>query len=76
MEILIQKTLQWKLYFIKILQFSKISEVSTNLKDNIQISETDRNTDDMRLDKTTEMAGFNKNDESFTDGYDTMLSRI
>ena len=55
--------------------FQKYQRYQLTLKDNIQISETDRNTDDMRLDKTTEMAGFNKNDESFTDGYDTMLSR-
>ncbi|MHB1484231.1 MAG: ABC transporter ATP-binding protein [Saccharofermentanales bacterium] len=63
--------------------FSKMSAVfqhfqcyQLTLRDNITISDmSSSENEDSNLDAITKMSGFDKNDNSFTDGYETMLSR-
>ena len=55
--------------------FQKYQRYQLTLRDNITISKSDINADDIVLDKITGISGFDKDDTSFTNGYDTMLSR-
>lgn len=55
--------------------FQRYQRYQMTLSDNIAISDTDETPDDSRLDAVAEMAGVDKDDRSFTDGYQTMLSR-
>ena len=55
--------------------FQKYQRYQMSLRENIGISDVDIITDDPGLDKICIKAGFDKNDSSFTDGYDTILSR-
>ncbi|MCG8514480.1 MAG: ATP-binding cassette domain-containing protein, partial [Halanaerobiales bacterium] len=55
--------------------FQKYQRYQMSLRENIGISDVDIIMDDPELDKICNKAGFDKNDSSFTDRYDTMLSR-
>ena len=55
--------------------FQRYQKYKLILKENIAISSIEEDMDDNRLDTSCEMAGFNKNDNHFNNGYDTMLSR-
>lgn len=55
--------------------FQKYQKYQMTLEDNITISRNDIEFDKSNLDNICKIAGTNKDDSSFTDGYDTMLSR-
>jgi ABC-type bacteriocin/lantibiotic exporters, contain an N-terminal double-glycine peptidase domain len=55
--------------------FQKYQRYQMTLRDNIQISDIDKNAEDSELDKICTQTGADKNDESYPNGYDTMLSR-
>jgi ATP-binding cassette subfamily B protein len=55
--------------------FQKFCRYQMTLSENISISNVNRDICEEELDKVTGMAGLSKDDECFTDGYNTMLSR-
>ncbi|MHC1695226.1 MAG: ABC transporter ATP-binding protein [Eubacteriales bacterium] len=55
--------------------FQKYQRYQLTLRDNVSISHPGRDSVEGELDEVCEMAGVDKSDSSFTDGYDTMLSR-
>lgn len=55
--------------------FQKYQRYQMTLEDNITISQSQIEYNKSTLDNICEIAGINKDDSSFTDGYDTMLSR-
>jgi ATP-binding cassette subfamily B protein len=55
--------------------FQKFCRYQMTLSENISISNVNRDICEEELDKVTGMAGLSKEDECFTDGYNTMLSR-
>jgi len=55
--------------------FQKHQKYQLTLRENISISKADKTFDDTELDRICELSGVNKSDPSYTDGYDTMLSR-
>jgi ATP-binding cassette subfamily B protein len=55
--------------------FQKYQKYQMQLRQNICISEFDKECLDSSLDKSAEMAGFNASAKDFKKGYDTMLSR-
>lgn len=55
--------------------FQKYCRYQMKLSENISISDTHNESSSSRLDTASEMANFSKDNECFTDGYDTMLSR-
>lgn len=55
--------------------FQKYQRYQMTLSENIGISDVGIIEDDAGLDKICVQAGLDKNDNRFTDGYDTMLSR-
>ena len=55
--------------------FQKYQRYQMTLRENLTISDSGKQTDNAQLDEICRMAGCNPADSSFTDGYDTMLSR-
>lgn len=55
--------------------FQKYQRYHMTLRENLTISDPGKQTDNAQLDEICQMAGCNPADSSFTDGYDTMLSR-
>ncbi len=55
--------------------FQKYQRYQMTLEDNITVSDTEKDYDEAILDSISEKAGTDKNSTSFTDGYNTMLSR-
>ena len=56
--------------------FQKYQKYQLTLRENITISQIDRETaPEKELDEVAAMSGFSKDDADFTNGYDTMLSR-
>ena len=55
--------------------FQKFGHYQMTLSDNISISDSKREPAEAELDGVSSMAGLSKEDECFTDGYNTMLSR-
>ena len=55
--------------------FQKYQRYQMTLRENIGISNVDETMSDVELDKISVQAGVEKNDNSFSNGYDTMLSR-
>ena len=55
--------------------FQKYQRYQMTLRENVGISAVDDVASDTALDKTSVQAGIDKNDTSFINGYDTMLSR-
>ena len=55
--------------------FQKYQRYQMTLRENIGISDVSRNICGTELDKICSEAGLDKNDSSFTKGYDTILSR-
>ncbi|MDD6274745.1 MAG: ABC transporter ATP-binding protein [Clostridiaceae bacterium] len=55
--------------------FQKYQRYQMTLRENLTISDPGKQTDNAQLDEICQMAGCNPADSSFTDGYDTMLSR-
>jgi ATP-binding cassette subfamily B protein len=55
--------------------FQKYQRYQMSLRDNIGVGDVDRIAEDGKLDQVGAQAGVDKNDSSFTNGYDTMLSR-
>ena len=55
--------------------FQKYQRYQMTLRENIGISDVDDTMNDVELEKISIQAGIEKNDSSFTNGYDTMLSR-
>lgn len=55
--------------------FQKYQRYQMTLRENITISKSDYPGGDAQLDEICQMAGYDPADTSFTDGYDTMLSR-
>lgn len=55
--------------------FQKYQRYQMSLRDNIGISDVNSNITDDSLDNLCKQAGIDKNDDSFTNGYETMLSR-
>lgn len=55
--------------------FQKYQRYHMTLRENLTISDPGKQTDNAQLDEICRMAGCNPADSSFTDGYDTMLSR-
>lgn len=55
--------------------FQKYQRYQMTLRENIGISKTDKKAEDEACDTACEMAGLDREDASFKDGYDTMFSR-
>ncbi len=55
--------------------FQKYQRYQMTLRENITISDTQKTDCDGRLDEVLRITGSDPSDPSFTDGYDTMLSR-
>ena len=55
--------------------FQKYQRYQMTLRENVGISDVDSIVSDTALDKISTQAGFDKGDNSFTNDYDTMLSR-
>lgn len=55
--------------------FQKYQRYQMSLEENIKISDTEKEYDETLLDFICEKAGIDKKDSSFTEGYQTMLSR-
>ena len=55
--------------------FQKYQRYQMTLRENLTISDPGKQTNNAHLDEICRMAGCNPADSSFTDGYDTMLSR-
>lgn len=55
--------------------FQKYCRYQMSLSDNINISHMEKQAENKELDRVCNRAGLSKDDECFTDGYDTMLSR-
>ena len=55
--------------------FQKYQRYQMTLRENIMISDTQKTDCDGRLDEVLRITGSDPSDPSFTDGYDTMLSR-
>lgn len=55
--------------------FQKFQKYQFSFIDNITISETDKKINVTEIDEICEMSGITKNDKSFSNGYNTMLSR-
>jgi ATP-binding cassette, subfamily B, bacterial len=55
--------------------FQKVQKYQMPFEDNIIMSDYSKKHDESMLDGISEMAGLDKNDSTFTDGYKTMLSR-
>lgn len=55
--------------------FQKYQRYQMTLKENITISQNNKDYEKSTLDNVCEVAGINKDDSTFTDGYETMLSR-
>ena len=55
--------------------FQKYQRYQMTMRENIGISDTENNPNDDLLDRICKNAGIDKNNDSFTDGYETMLSR-
>lgn len=55
--------------------FQKVQKYQMPFEDNIIMSDYSKKYDESMLDGISEMAGLDKNDSTFTDGYKTMLSR-
>lgn len=55
--------------------FQKYQRYQMTLRENLTISDPGKQTNNAQLDEICRMAGCNPADSSFTDGYDTMLSR-
>lgn len=55
--------------------FQKYQKYQLSFIDNITISKAEKLIDEKEIDEICEMSGITKNNASFTNGYDTMLSR-
>lgn len=55
--------------------FQKYQRYQLSFQDNIVISELDKEINVTEIDRICELSGITKNNKSFTDGYNTMLSR-
>ena len=55
--------------------FQKYQRYQMTLRENIQISSVDMEAEEATLDKVCAQAGIDKNENSFNNGYTTMLSR-
>lgn len=55
--------------------FQKYQRYQMTLEENITISQNNKDYEKTELDNACEVAGINKDDSTFTEGYETMLSR-